>query len=97
MDVGGLCDHCCYSLTILASDIFVAAFCLFSAMLAPNAVHGQGVRRRLVAKQPAPQQLVESGAKRRRLSEKQPVPALLASPSSPAVPVLPVDLDAWGD
>ena len=66
-------------------------------MLVHNAVNGQGIRRRLVAKQPAPQQLAEPVAKRRRLSEKQPVPALLALPPLPAVAVLPVDPNAWGD
>ena len=57
----------------------------------------QGIRRRFVAKQPASQQLAEPVAKRRRLSEKQPVPALLAFPSLPAVAVLPVDPNLWGD
>ena len=97
MDVGGVCDHCCYSLALLALVIMVASFCFFIAMLALHAVNGQGIRRRLVAKQPAPQQLAVPGTKRRRLSEKQPVPALLAPPLLPTVADHPDDLDAWGD
>ena len=95
--MGGVCDHCCDILALLALVIFVASFWFFIAMPVHNAVNGQGIRRRLVAKQPAPQQLAEPVAKRRRLSEKQPVPALLARPPLPAVAVLPVDLTAWGD
>ena len=91
VDMDGVCNHCCDSLALLALVIFVVSFCFFIAMLVHSAVNGQGIRRRLVAKQPASQQLAEPVAKRRRLSEKQPVPALLAFPSLPAVAVLPVD------
>ena len=67
VDVGGVCDHCCDSLALLALVIFVASFWFFIAMPVHNTVNGQGIRRRLVAKQPAPQQLAEPVAKRRRL------------------------------
>ena len=58
---------------------------------------GPDVRRRLVAKQPAPQQLASPLVRRRRLSAKQPVPSLCPPPSSPSIAILPVDPHAWGD
>ena len=62
-----------------------------------DAVNGQAVRRRLVAKQPAPPQLVSPVVKRRWLSAKQPVPALCPPPPVPVVAILPIGPYVWGD
>ena len=53
MDVGGLCDHSCDGLFLLALVMVVASFCFFIAMSVPIAVNGQGIRCRLFAEQPA--------------------------------------------